>query len=286
MREFFRVIERVERGREFEPTVGKIREEDIWERKGEKESEENADGEETQVVFCSHLISSRADDGRIFVQKSRYKVSLLSDGTTHMNTQGKKNLSGAQKKKKKKEKEELAKELAADVERLKLGPTELWTGLVLHHKDVFVSHVLPKLNETDRCFFSLVNTESRGVLAYAGVNVSELRWVLYEFTSISTLEFAWNRMPWGNIDDVGYVVDQAWFCSQVAETNKLEFLKWAREVKQCEWDERTTNKAARKDNLEMLKYCFSNGCPCDEDSPGVLAKQLEHTTLLHHTGNH
>jgi len=56
----------------------------------------------------------------------------LSDGTTHMNTQGKKNLSGAQKRKKKKEKEELAKELAADVERLKLGPTELWTGLVLH----------------------------------------------------------------------------------------------------------------------------------------------------------
>ena len=76
MREFFRVIERVERGREFEPTVGKIREEDIWERKGEKESEENADGEETQVVFCAHLISSRADDERIFVQKSRYKVSL------------------------------------------------------------------------------------------------------------------------------------------------------------------------------------------------------------------
>lgn len=58
MREFFRVIERVERGREFEPTVGEIREEDIWERKGEKESEENADGEETRVVFCSHLISS------------------------------------------------------------------------------------------------------------------------------------------------------------------------------------------------------------------------------------
>ena len=189
MREFFRVIERVERGREFEPTVGKIREEDIWERKGEKESEENADGEETQVVFCSHLISSRADDGRIFVQKSRYKVSLLSDGTTHMNTQGKKNLSGAQKRKKKKEKEELA----AEMERLKLGPTELWTGLVLHHKDVFVSHVLPKLNETDRCFFSQVNTESRGVLEYAGVDVSELGLMFHECSSISTLEWAWNH---------------------------------------------------------------------------------------------
>ena len=260
MREFFRVIERVERGREFEPTVGKIREEDIWERKGEKESEENADGEETQVVFCSHLISSRADDERIFVQKSRYKVSLLSDGTTHMNTQGKKNLSGAQKRKKKKEKEELA----AEMERLKLGPTELWTGLVLHHKDVFVSHVLPKLNETDRCFFSLVNTESRGVLEYAGVDVSELGLSIHECSSISTLEWAWNHVPWGKKDTKGNVMDQAWFCWQVATTNKLELLKWAREVKQCEWDEKTINRAAFQGNLEMLKYCFSHDCPCDE----------------------
>ena len=46
------------------------------------------------------------------------------------------------------------KEAAADMERLKLGPTKLWTGLVLHHKDVFVSHVLSKLNRTDRFFFS------------------------------------------------------------------------------------------------------------------------------------
>ena len=87
-----------------------------------------------------------------------------------MNTQGKKKRSGAQKRKKKKEKEELA----AEMERLKLGPTELWTGLVLHHKDVFVSHVISKLNRTDRWFFSRVNRESWEVLAYAGVNVSRL----------------------------------------------------------------------------------------------------------------
>ena len=31
-------------------------------------------------------------------------------------------------------------------------------------------------------------------------------------------------------------MDQAWFCAEVAGTNKLEFLKWAREVKHCEWD--------------------------------------------------
>ena len=75
-----------------------------------------------------------------------------------------KKISGAQKRKKKREKEELA----ADMERLKLGPTKLWTGLVVHHKDVFVSHVISKLNETDRFLFSEVNRESRGVLEYAG----------------------------------------------------------------------------------------------------------------------
>ena len=55
-------------------------------------------------------------------------------------------LSGAQKRK---EKEEAVKKAVADMERLKLGATKLWTGLVLHHKDVFVSHVIPKLNTTD-----------------------------------------------------------------------------------------------------------------------------------------
>ena len=130
------------------------------------------------------------------------------------------------------------------MERLKLGPTKLWTGLVLHHKDVFVSHVISKLNTTDRFFFSRVNRESLDVLKYAGVNVSKLNWGIYECSSISTLEWAWNNMPWGKKFEDGTVRDQTWFCEQVAATNKLEFLKWAREVKHCEWDEQTIKVAA------------------------------------------
>ena len=68
----------------------------------------------------------------------------------------KKKLSGAAKRKKKKEKEEAIKEAAADLERLKLGPTKLWTGLVTHHRDIFVSHVLPKLEGTDQ-YLSLIH---------------------------------------------------------------------------------------------------------------------------------
>jgi hypothetical protein len=166
------------------------------------------------------------------------------------------------------------------VERLKLGPTKLWTGLVLHHKDVFVSHVIPKLNRTDRCFFSLVNRESWDVLQYAGVNVSELRVNVDKCSSISTLEVVWNNFPWGEKFEDGNVVDQAWFCFQVAATNKLEFLKWAREVKHCEWDEKTIAAAVLKGNLEILKYCFSNGCPCDEEESCKRAALKGHLDCL------
>ena len=48
---------------------------------------------------------------------------------------------------------------------------------------------------------------------------------------------------------------------RVAETNKLELLKWAREEKQCKWDEWTIQAAARQGNLEMVKYCVANECP-------------------------
>ena len=64
-----------------------------------------------------------------------------------MGTKKNKQLSGARKRKKKKKKEkeeaikEAIKEAVEELERLKLGPTALWTGLVLHRKDIFASHV-------------------------------------------------------------------------------------------------------------------------------------------------
>jgi len=174
-----------------------------------------------------------------------------------------KKLSGAAKRKKQEEKEEAMAEAAADLERLKLGPTALWTGLVTHHRDIFVSHVLPKLNGIDRVLFAKANTESHKVLEYMGINASKIVWYLRECSSISTLEWTWDGMNWGTRDADGSVVNQAWFCKEVAGTNKLELLKWAREEKKCEWDKRTINKAASVGNLEMLKYCFANNCPCD-----------------------
>ena len=161
---------------------------------------------------------------------------------------------------KRKRKEELLLELRSP----------LWR-LITEQRDIFAKCVLPHLNETDRYFFSEVDDESRSALEYAGVNVSELGFCVHECSSISTLELAWVT-DWGKDS-------KAWFCSAVADTNKLEFLKWAREEKKCEWDELTSASAAYHGNLEMLKYCVDNGCPVQKDLCVIVAG-LGHLNVL------
>ena len=76
-------------------------------------------------------------------------------------------------------------------------------------------------------------------------------------SSISSLEVAWDyKSLWPM-----YLKDETSFCWKVAETNKLELLKWIREEKKCEWDRWTINRAAIQGNLEMVKYCVANQCP-------------------------
>ena len=62
---------------------------------------------------------------------------------------------------------------------------------------------------------------------------------------------------------IGLVGTQKWFCWEVARMNKLEYLVWLREVKNCAWSEGTIKEAARLGNLAMVKYCVDNGCPMD-----------------------
>ena len=77
-----------------------------------------------------------------------------------------------------------------------------------------------------------------------------------EMSSISTLELAWEHESlWS------YLFLQTFFCWRVAETNKLELLKWVREEKKCKWDYRMIRTAASQGNLEMVKYCVANECP-------------------------
>ena len=130
----------------------------------------------------------------------------------------------------------------------------------MKNDDICFTHILPRLNRADLKFLYEVNSETRKLIKRSSrVGDLKKKFKVYEMSSISTLEVAWeNRSLW-----LGYLYGETYFCREVAWTNKLELLKWAREEKKCKWDEGTINAAARQGNLEMVKYCVANECPID-----------------------
>ena len=143
----------------------------------------------------------------------------------------------------------------------------LW-DVVVKWDDISFKHIIPRLNRTDVKFLYGVNSETRKLIKRSS-RASDLKkaFKVKEMSSNSTLEVAWEHYPWGTYDhEVEEDLDETYFCERVAETNKLELLKWAREEKKCEWDQRTIKAAARQGNLEMVKYCVANECPIDEDA--------------------
>ena len=154
--------------------------------------------------------------------------------------------------------------VAVDIERKPMMLWRLFRDALLDGgecRDIVEKHILPRLNRTDVKFLYEVNTETRKLIKRSS-REKELkgRFKVEEMSSISTLEVAWeNKSLW-----------PSWwaerhFCEQVARTNKLELLKWAREEKKCEWDEDTINAAASQGNLEMVKYCVAKKCPIYEE---------------------
>jgi hypothetical protein len=132
--------------------------------------------------------------------------------------------------------------------------------LIVKCDDICFVHILPRLNGTDVKFLYDVNTETRALIKRSS-RKEELKKKFYvkEMSSISTLEFMWeNKSLW-----TLYIKGGTNFCYQVAQTNKLELLKWAREEKKCEWSVGPINAAARQGNLEMVKYCVAKKCPID-----------------------
>ena len=126
-------------------------------------------------------------------------------------------------------------------QKRRIGERDVW-DLIVKCDDVCFKHIIPRLNETDVKFLYEVNSETRKLIKRSS-RKGELkrRFKVSEMSSISTLEFAWeHKSLWPSW------WDEPHFCSQVAQTNKLELLKWAREEKKCEWDDRTINAAADK----------------------------------------
>jgi len=154
----------------------------------------------------------------------------------------------------------------------------LW-DLIVDNDDICFKHILPKLNSNDVKFLYEVNGETRA-LVERSTRKGELEkgFKVSEMSSILTLEVAWeHKSLWPSR------WDETNFCWRVAETNKLELLKWIREEKKCEWNRWTIDAAAEQGNLEMVKYCVANECPIDEFACACAAENghLEVLKYLH-----
>ena len=158
-------------------------------------------------------------------------------------------------------------------QKRRIGERDVW-DLIVNNDDISFKHIIPRLNATDVKFLYEVNTETRKLVKRSS-RASDLKemFKVREMSSISTLEVAWENKSFWSV----WLQDEKSFCRLVAETNKLELLKWIREEKKCEWDYRTICAAARQGNLEMVKYCVANKCPINEFTCAYAAKngQLE-----------
>ena len=103
------------------------------------------------------------------------------------------------------------------------SPSSLWE-VIVKCDDICFTHVLPRLNGTDLKFLYEVNTETRKLIKRS-TRARDLkkRFKVEEMSSISTLEFMWEKKSlWPS-----WLTYETYFCKRVAETNKLELLKWA-----------------------------------------------------------
>ena len=114
-------------------------------------------------------------------------------------------------------------------QKRRMGERDLW-DVIVNNDDICFKHILPRLNATDVKFLYEVNSETRKLIKRSS-RAGELKkgFRVSEMSSISTLEVAWeHKSLWPRW------WDETYFCWRVALTNKLEFLKWAREEKKCE----------------------------------------------------
>ncbi|CAL6403359.1 unnamed protein product [Bathycoccus prasinos] len=106
------------------------------------------------------------------------------------------------------------------------GERDVW-DLIVNNDDVSFKHILPRLNATDVKFLYGVNSATRKLIKRSSrAGDLKKRFKVQEMSSISTLEVAGEHISlwwWSNYRKETY------FCWQVAKTNKLELLKWARE---------------------------------------------------------
>ena len=131
-------------------------------------------------------------------------------------------------------------------QKRRIGERDSLWDVIVKCDDICFTHILPRLNANDLKFLYGVNTETRKLIKRSS-RKGELKkgFKVKEMSSISTLEFAWeHKSLWPS-----WLTNEMYFCVKVAQTNKLELLKWVREEKKCEWDKGTLLAATQRNTL-------------------------------------
>ena len=175
-------------------------------------------------------------------------------------------------------KEEELKELREELRNLS-PPTPLWKIVTdKQYKDIFETHILKKLNELSFRVFREVNTESRDACRRSGRKLQET----FELTAYS------GTPPVKKEETVKLEGKQAqyYFCSRAVLTGNLALVRWLREVKKFDWNERTINAAAKNGHLHIVTYCMEQRCPRSELACALAAKfgHLDILKYLHENG--
>ena len=163
----------------------------------------------------SHLFAFSKEEKALIHQKSRKRYkSIMSSSSATAYTLG----------------------VRTRAQKRRMGERDLW-DVIVNNDDICFKHILPRLNSNDIKFLYEVNTETRKLVKRSS-RAGDLKekFKVEEMSSISTLEVACEHYPWGTWGhEYSEYRNESYFCWKVAQTNKLELLKWAREEKECEW---------------------------------------------------
>jgi len=166
-----------------------------------------------------------------------------------------------------------------ELEGLDIQPFPLWKLLTdVQYRYIFEKHILKKLDELDFRVFREVNTESRDAIRRSKRKLQKTHKVNI-WTDNPPAKTQMTRKFEGK-------EAQYFFCSYAAYSGNLALLRWLREEKKFDWNDRTINAAAGYGHLHIVKYCMEHKCPIHELACAFAAQygHLDILKYLHENG--
>jgi len=166
-----------------------------------------------------------------------------------------------------------------ELEGLDIQPFPLWKLLTdVQYRYIFEKHILKKLDELDFRVFREVNTESRDAIRRSKRKLQET-FVIGIWRGNPPVKRTETRKLEGK-------EAQYFFCTRAAFSGNLALLRWLREEKKYDWNDRTINEAAEHGHLHIVKYCMEHKCPIKNLACALAAEsgQLDVLKYLHENG--